>query len=141
MGTGTGRSGMAPTRGRPRAIELFGPLESAVLQSLWTHRSGTANEITSIINREKSRPLSPKTILTCLTRLEGKGLVAHSKESRSFRFYPAMSEQQTLAKLVGDQLERLLDRFGDLTVAVFVERIGEDPHRLSRLRELLEGEQ
>ena len=116
----------------------LGPLETAVMKGLWHRGSATAAELTSHINRHRATPLSSKTVLTSLTRLEGKGLVTHAKEKRSFRFYPALTEAETMAKLVGDQLETLIDRFGDLTVTVFVQRLGGTPHRLRQLRELLE---
>lgn len=40
---------------------------------------------------------------------------------------------------MGDRLRELIDRFGDLAVAVFVEQIGEDPNRYRLLRELVEA--
>jgi predicted transcriptional regulator len=88
------------TRRPSRAIKPLGPLEDAIMTGLWTRSSGTANELTSMINRHKSEPLSHKTILTCLTRLERKGLVFHTKESRSFRFFPALSAQETAGVIV-----------------------------------------
>jgi hypothetical protein len=50
-----------------------------------------------------------------------------------------MGEEVTAAKFVGDEMSEILDRFGDLAVAVFVERLGPDPERRRRLRQLLEG--
>jgi predicted transcriptional regulator len=116
------------TRRQSRAIEPLGPLEDAIMKGLWSRSSGTANELTRMINCHKPEPLSHKTILTCLTRLERKGLVFHTKESRSFRFFPALSAEETAAKFIGEEVTEILNRFGDLAVAVFVDRLAPAIH-------------
>jgi|HubBroStandDraft_2_1064218.scaffolds.fasta_scaffold295558_2 predicted transcriptional regulator len=108
------------------------------MRGLWKQSSGTATEITVVINGRRDAPISSKTVLTCLTRLESKGLVFHVKQNRSFRFYPALSEGQMEAKFVGEEIGEMINRFGDLAVAVFVDRLGKDPERLKHLREILE---
>ena len=85
------------------------------------------------------RQLSPKTILTCLTRLEAKGLVTHDKEGRAYRFSSAKNEMDTAAWYVGNRLSRIVERYDDLAVAVFVNRFCEDPYRRQLVRQLLEA--
>jgi BlaI family transcriptional regulator, penicillinase repressor len=108
------------------------------MAGLWTYGSGTASELTALLNREKRTPISPKTVLTGLTRLEQKGLVRHTKEGRHFRFFPALSEEEVAVKYIGEEIGDIIDDFGDLAVAVFVERLGTVPGRLDHLRRLLE---
>jgi predicted transcriptional regulator len=102
-------------------------------------RSATAAEITQGLNERRPAPLSNKTILTCLARLEAKGLVSHARESRAYLFSPTKSADEVSAWYVGDRFRELIDRFGDLAVAVFVEQIGEDPVRYRFLRQLVEA--
>jgi predicted transcriptional regulator len=123
---------------RPSATDPLGPLQFAVMEGLWIQQSATATEITRQLNAQRRQPLSAKTILTCLTRLEEKGLVCHSKESRAFRFSPTKSEDEVSAWYVADRFQAIIDRFGDLAVAVFVKQIGEDPDRYRFLRQLVE---
>ena len=78
-----------------------------------------------------------KTILTCLTRLEEKGLVSHGKQSRAYVFSPTKSEDEVSTWYLMDRYGAIIDRFGDLAVAVFVELIGDDPVRYRFLRELV----
>ena len=101
--------------------------------------SGTSAEITAMLNRQLPRPLSRKTILTCLTRLEAKGLVKHRREGRAFRFLPTMTEAETSAWHIGNQMSEIMDRYGDLGVTVFAERVCEDPNRRALVRQLLEA--
>jgi predicted transcriptional regulator len=67
----------------PRALipNPLGPLQFEVMQRLWVRQSVTAAEITQGLNERRPAPLSNKTILTCLSRLEAKGLVSHARES------------------------------------------------------------
>jgi BlaI family transcriptional regulator, penicillinase repressor len=122
---------------RPGKADPLGPLQLAVMEALWEQGSATAAEITRGLNATRSQSLSTKTILTCLTRLEEKGLVSHSKERRAFRFSPTKSEDEVSAWYVRTRFEALIDRFGDLAVAVFVQQIGEDPDRYRFLRQLV----
>jgi predicted transcriptional regulator len=109
------------------------------MEGLWSRHAATAAEITSGLNARRPEPLSNKTILTCLTRLEAKGLVSHLRERRAYLFFPTKSADEVSAWYVGGRLRELISRFGDLAVAVFVEQIGEDPIRYEFLRQLLEG--
>ena len=127
------------TRRYEDRVANLGPLEGAIMEVLWERLSGTAGELTQVLKRQRISPLSSKTTFTCLTRLEKKGLVRHAKESRQFRFFPAMTREQAVTKFVGDEMSLMIDHYGDLAVAVFVQRLGTIPGRLRYLRELLEG--
>ena len=89
--------------------------------------------------RASPEPLSNKTILTCLARLEAKGLVSHARKSRAYLFPPTKSVDEVSAWYIRGRFEDLINRFGDLAVAVFVAQIGEDPTRYRILRQLVEG--
>jgi BlaI family transcriptional regulator, penicillinase repressor len=132
-------SGAQPPSLPPGRADPLGPLQLAVMQALWKEGSATAAEITRGLNATRPQSLSAKTILTCLTRLEEKGLVSHSKERRAFRFSPTKSEDEVSAWYVRTRFEAIIDRFGDLAVAVFVQQIFEDPGRYRFLRQLVEA--
>src|SRR5580692_5998658 len=99
----------SPGPRRRARSEPLGPLEAAIMRGLWKQSSGTATEITVVINGRRDAPISSKTVLTCLTRLESKGLVFHVKQNRSFRFYPALSEGQMEAKFVGEEIGEMIN--------------------------------
>jgi predicted transcriptional regulator len=109
------------------------------MEGLWSRYSATAAEITRGLNARRLEPLSNKTILTCLTRLEAKGLVSHARERRAHLFWPTKSADEVSAWYGGGRFRELIGRFGDLAVAVFVEQVGEDPIRYQFLRQLVEG--
>ncbi len=131
---------MARTRGmRTLAADPLGPLQLEVMEGLWSLRVATAVELTQGLNSRRRDPLSSKTILTCLTRLEAKGLVSHARERRAYLFSPTKSADEVSAWYLSGRFGELIHRFGDLAVAVFVEQIGEDPARYEFLRKLVEG--
>jgi predicted transcriptional regulator len=106
---------------------------------LWTHQGGTVHEVTSSLNPRLPRPLSTKTILTCLTRLEAKGLVAHTKEGRAYRFAPTMTQEQLVIRHVAEEVDKLIDRWGPVAVTVFAERIDHDIDLQRQFKGLLEA--
>jgi predicted transcriptional regulator len=122
---------------RPQGTDPLGPLQFAVMEGLWSHSPATAAQITRELNSGRSEPLSMKTILTCLTRLEEKGLVSHGKLSRAYVFSPTKSEDEVSTWYLMDRYGAIIDRFGDLAVAVFVQLIGDDPVRYRFLSQLV----
>ena len=70
---------------------------------------------------------------------EAKGLVSHARERRAYLFSPTKSADEVSAWYAGGRFRELIDRFGDLAVAVFVEQVGEVPIRYQLLRQLVEG--
>lgn len=122
-----------------RLLDPVGPLEREVMKGLWNLSSSTVAEITSVLNEDRSRPLSTKTILTCLTRLETKGLVTHTKLGRAFCFLPSMTEEEMDTWHIEQGMAAFIDRYGDLAVAVFAARICADPKHRLMVRRLLEA--
>jgi BlaI family penicillinase repressor len=134
---GTGRAKARPTSGNNPSAGLLGPLESAVMRHLWSRHSSTAIETTQALNRKRDAPLSPKTVLTSLTRLEQKGLVEHSKDGRSYRFHAAMSEQETANRYVSGEMESIIDQYGEVAIEAFVDAVRRDPRRMKALRSFI----
>ncbi len=133
-GAAAGRLGL-----RPLAPDPLGPLQLEVMEGLWSRRVATAVELTRGLNARRRHPLSSKTILTCLTRLEAKGLVSHARASRAYLFSPTKSADEVSAWYLAGRFHELIHRFGDLAVAVFVQQVGEDSRRYEFLRQLVEG--
>lgn len=122
---------------RIRAADVLGPLEAEVMGVIW-HRPGSrAAEVTEAVNVGRERPLSYKTILTILTRLETKGWLAHAQDGRAFRYTATMSERKLTALQAERAVEALFDKYGDLAISGFVDRAAASPSRLTRLEDVL----
>jgi predicted transcriptional regulator len=137
LGSRSEETKLTPSHG---ANAPLGPLELEVMRKLWEQPSLPAIDITGMLNGQRSSPLSSKTVLTTLTRLESKGLVSHQKQGRAFLFSAAKSEEGLAAWFVGNRIRPILELYGDLAVAVFVEQVAALPVRYRFLRHLVEAD-
>ncbi len=81
----------------------LGELERSILLIVWGKGTVTAEQV----REELGRPLKDSTIRTVLRRLEEKGYLAHSLESRTFVYHPAQSRQ----RVAGRAVKRIVDWF------------------------------
>jgi predicted transcriptional regulator len=81
----------------------LGELERGILLIVWRLGQVTAEQV----REELGRPLKDSTIRTVLRRLESKGYLAHSVESRTFLYRPAQSRQ----RVAGRAAKRIVDWF------------------------------
>jgi predicted transcriptional regulator len=90
------------TTTRHDPVEL-GELERSILSIAWGKGAVTAEQV----REELSRQLKDSTIRTVLRRLEEKGYLAHSVDSRTFVYRPAESRQ----RVTGRAVKRIVDWF------------------------------
>lgn len=110
--------------------------EWMVLGALWDNEGGTLGSITQAL--EEQTHWSRNTVLTYLTRMEGKGLVT-IEEAGYPRVYRAALDRETCrAKARGSFLEQVyLGAAGDL-VAAFLKENPISQQERDRLRKLLD---
>lgn len=120
-----------------RAEQLVGPLEYAILDSLWRRGSGTVAEVLEDVNGVQDPPLAYTTVMTVLSRLHEKGLVLREQQGRGYRYAPTHTEQELVERLAKRDVDRMVDTYGELALAHFAERLDQaDPELLDRLRRL-----
>jgi predicted transcriptional regulator len=81
----------------------LGELERDILSIVWRMGHATAEQVREGVER----PLKDSTIRTVLRRLEEKGYLEHSVDSRTFVYRPAESPQKVAARAV----QRIVDWF------------------------------
>jgi BlaI family transcriptional regulator, penicillinase repressor len=81
----------------------LGELERGILLIVWRVGTVTAEQV----REELGRPLKDSTIRTVLRRLEEKGYLTHTVESRTFFYSPAESRQ----RVAGRAVKRIVDWF------------------------------
>jgi predicted transcriptional regulator len=125
-------------RQKPADIsEMLGPLEAEVMQIIWMRGPSLVSEVEEILNSRRPEPLAYKTVLTICTRLSDKGILTHEKEGRAFRYGPTMTEAEFVADQASKAADTMLNRFGDVALATFVNQVATDPEQLAALRSLL----
>ncbi|HEX6366114.1 MAG TPA: BlaI/MecI/CopY family transcriptional regulator [Agromyces sp.] len=115
----------------------LGDLERSVMELLWTGDADlTANEVRDALGARDmpSRHVATTTVLTVLSRLERKGLVARSRDVRPHRYRALLSREDHTAELMHEVLDRASDR--DAALARFVSSATEG--EAATLRRLLD---
>ncbi len=116
----------------------LGELERSVMEVLWTSDAAlTANELRDTLARRgdgEARAVAITTMLTVLSRLEGKGFVTRAREYRPHRYRALLTREEHTAELMREVLDRASDR--DAALARFVGTVSD--REAATLRRLLD---
>jgi predicted transcriptional regulator len=114
----------------------LGPLEAEVMAVVWRAGAPVAvREVVDRLNAGRATPLAYTTVMTVMSRLAGKGILAREQEGRGFAYRPVAADTAEIA------VRGVLDEFGGAALARFVERVELDPELRARLRRLMEAGQ
>jgi predicted transcriptional regulator len=123
------------TRPSPKVDKFLGPLEAEIMEHLWRVGGATVREV--VAHLETTRPVAYNTILTVMTRLAEKGLLARDAEGKTYRYRAAQSRADFLGGVSGQIVDDLLADFGEVAIAQFLARIERvAPERLAALLDL-----
>ena len=88
-------------------------------------------EVAAELNAGRDAPRAYTTVMTVMSRLAGKGILARSRSGRRFVYAPVAADTAEIA------VRGVLAEFGDAALARFVERAELDPRLRERLRRLM----
>ena len=89
--------------GKPEPTER----ELEILKILWDH--GEASVRTVYDEMSRSAPIVQNTVQAFLRTMEGKGLVRHRVEGRTFIYEPTMKRDQANRRMMSRVLQRVFD--------------------------------
>ena len=112
----------------------LGELERAVLELIWEHDVQNADQVREHL-AQHGRPLKDSTIRTVLRRLEEKGYLTHSVESRTFLYRPAASREAVAGRAVQRIVDWLCEGSVETLLAGMVDSAVLDRKELQRLAE------
>jgi predicted transcriptional regulator len=110
-------------------LPSLGPLELAVLDTLWTSGEANVHEVA----RRLDRPLAYTTVMTTLDRLFKKGLLNRRKSDRAFLYSPRFSRQEWEQKRASDLVAGFFSApngSGEMLVSFLVEAVGNQDEAL-----------
>lgn len=110
--------------------------ELEVLKALWDLGSGTVREINDALRRRKRR-WAYTTVLTLLTRLQGKGYVESDKSQFAHVFRPAVSREKLLGQRLSWLAEDLCEGAATPLVHALVQNHRFSPEEIDDLRKLI----
>ena len=122
---------------RQRVEVYLGPLETRILEVLWTIGPASVSDVLERLNATSSKDLVYNTVMSTLARLADKGQVSRTREGRAY-IYDAGTLDDFLRRQAADTAKDLYDNLGNMGLAGIVDGLSRDEDALARLRELLE---
>jgi predicted transcriptional regulator len=116
-------------------------LENEVMEEIWGRGEATVRDVQEALNARGDKTRAYTTLLTVMTRLDGKGLLVRRRAGRLDVYAPAISREDYLRARAESQVAALVEDYGDLALAHFARHIGRlDAERLETLRRLAAGD-
>ena len=116
-------------------------LETEIMEEMWGRAEATVRDVQVALNARSAKTRAYTTLLTVMTRLDGKGLLVRRREGRVDVYSAALPRDEYLAARAEASVEALVEDFGDLALAHFARHIrGLDPQRLETLRKLADSD-
>lgn len=110
--------------------------EWLVMRVLWSKGPLTANEVVQELAGKTK--WNPKTVKTLITRLTKKGAVRFNKESREYRYYPAVSQAECVSIERRSFARRVYGGTVKPMLAAFIEDAELSAEDISELKKILE---
>jgi len=106
------------------------------MEALWKVGRGTVRDVLEKLPRSQ-RP-AYTTLMTIMVRLHEKGLLRRTPKGNAFVYEPTLSEEDFIAEKSRKAVRDVLQRFGDLGFAHFLEESGLSPEQVQHLKKLSE---
>ncbi len=115
----------------------LGELESEIMEVIW--RSSRNSVRTVLTQLEKKRKVAYSTIMTVMTRLYDKGILARESDvSGAYWYHPVQDKEHFLASASKKIINRLVREFGEIAIAQFMDVIeSTDAKKIARWRKKL----
>jgi predicted transcriptional regulator len=113
----------------------LGPLEAEVMDIIWAAAEPVSvREVVDRLNHGRGESLAYTTVMTVMSRLAGKDVLARTRAGRGFVY------EATTTDVAGIAVRGVIGVHGEAAIAHFLEAARADPAILERLRALLKEE-
>lgn len=102
------------------------------MYALWgSTESLSVRQVLDALNASRDPPLAYTTVMTVLSRLAEKGVLAREQAGRGFVYSPMVDDEAGIA------VQGVVRDYGEAALAHFVEQARADPKLYKRLRRLM----
>lgn len=116
---------------------VLGPLEQDVMDVVWKLGDATVRDVHDVLSDQ--RKIAYTTVMTTMTRLASKGLLARDTAGLAHRYSPAVSRDHYARSTVGEVLSWLFERYPEPAASYLAEVVGDtDDVTLDDLRAAVE---
>ena len=118
-----------------KPVEL-GEGELAVMRVLWDHGPLTVRDVMTQLH-ERGKTVAYTTVMTFLTRLEQKGVVASNKNDTAYIYRAKVTRESVSATRIRSLLDQLYDGAAAPMLLQLIENERFSPEELAQLRKLI----
>ncbi|MDQ2995869.1 MAG: BlaI/MecI/CopY family transcriptional regulator [Chloroflexota bacterium] len=119
--------------------QLLGELEAAVMRVIWERGEVAVRAVQEVLH--PTRPLAYTTVMTVMSRLARKGVLAARKQGKTYYYQATVSPAELAQQHAQREVHDLIATFGDVAIAQFLRALDDiDPERLAALRQLVNQE-
>ena len=121
---------------RPGIRMVFGDLEADIMEIVWAKPAGEGTTVREVFEAlYERRRIAYTSVMNTMTRLAKKNVLRAVKDGPAYVYYPMVTQDEFVSRLVGRVLEDLLIAFSGATAAG-IDNLS-DPVAAQRARELL----
>ncbi len=98
----------------------LGSLEKEIMEIIWKAKTASVRFVLNKLS--KKRAIAYTTIMTTMSRLHAKGILKRYQDaSGAYIYTPTEDKQSFLARVSGNMINSLLNNYGDMAVAQFID--------------------
>lgn len=126
----------------PRFEDVLGPLAAAIVREVARRGEASVADIVEALHQRQGRDHAYTTIMTVMSRLHERNVLARERRGRLFVYSPTAPEPELIDRLSGVAVDRLVDRYGTAALRHFAVRLADlDPKTRRRLAALADEEE
>lgn len=126
----------------PQFEDVLGPLAAAIVREVGARGEASVADVVEALRRSQRREHAYTTVMTVMSRLHEKDVLARERRGRQYIYRPAAPEPELIDRLSGLAVDRLVDRYGTAALRHFAVRLADlDPKTRQRLAALADEEE
>jgi predicted transcriptional regulator len=107
------------------------------MDEVWERGALAVREVLDAVNAREWRQRRYTTLLTVLTRLEGKGLLRRTREGRRDLYEPTLPRKRYHEARAAAETGAMVDEYGDVALAHFARHLEAlDPERRAQIERM-----
>lgn len=111
--------------------------EWLIMKTLWGNETLTSPEIIESLKNDST--WSPTTIQTFISRLVKKGAIGVIKESKSYRYYPIVLEEQLRKEETGNLIDKIYNGSKKIFIKNFINDVDLTEEDIQELKKMLDN--
>lgn len=114
----------------------LGSLEKEIMEIIWKAKTASVRFVLNKLS--KKRAIAYTTIMTTMSRLHAKGILKrHQDAGGAYIYTPAEDKPTFLARVSGNMINSLLNNYGDVAVAQFIDILENSNYNTAQWRKKL----